>query len=499
MPRKEYGRSKQKLEITNAGKGIRMKKAFIITGSIVGGLLAVYIGVSIFFMSHYRPGTIVNSISCGGKTSAYVIDKNKNKAKSYVLTIKDRKKNQFSLVGVDYDYSYVEKGEEKAVLKSQNGFGWIKGLFSKSRYDLKSSVTFDETKLLEQLNSLELFQKDYIEQPQNAYINIDETQYEMVPEVQGNELIQEAVTKKVLDAVDSSKNVLELSDDCYVAPEILSTDKQLVATKEQIEKYLNATIHYEIDGEDENLSKEEILKLLAVGKDGSVTIKEDKLNGFVQHLATKYNTYGDVREFKTSSGDTVSVGGGDYGWIISKEKERQQILADLEKGQPVSREPVYEQRALHSGLDDIGDTYIEVDYTKQHLWYYLKGELQLDSALVSGNLGAHNGSVDGIYKIVYKERNATLNGEDYSTPVKFFMPFAYNIGFHDASWRDNFGGEIYRRSGSHGCVNLPPKKAKELFELVEKGTPVVAYYREKVTLTNTAAEMSNAYSYVRDN
>ena len=32
--------------------------------------------------------------------------------------------------------------------------------------------------------------------------------------------------------------------------------------------------------------------------------------------------------------------------------------------------------------------------------------------------------------------------------------------------------------------------------LVDKGTPVVAYYREAVTLTNNAAKMSNAYSYV---
>ena len=31
---------------------------------------------------------------------------------------------------------------------------------------------------------------------------------------------------------------------------------------------------------------------------------------------------------------------------------------------------------------------------------------------------------------------------------------------------------------------------------VDKGTPVVAYYREAVTLTNNAAKMSNAYSYV---
>ena len=76
------------------------------------------------------------------------------------------------------------------------------------------------------------------------------------------------------------------------------------------------------------------------------------------------------------------------------------------------------------------------------------------------------------------------------------MPFAYNIGIHDAGWKSKFGGTIYKTAGSHGCINVPPAFAKKLFGMVEVGTPVIAYYREKVELTNNAARMSNAYSYV---
>ena len=50
-------------------------------------------------------------------------------------------------------------------------------------------------------------------------------------------------------------------------------------------------------------------------------------------------------------------------------------------------------------------------------------------------------------------------------------------------------------SGSHGCVNAPFETARALYEMVEVGTPVVAYYREPVVLTNNAAKQSNAYSY----
>lgn len=236
--------------------------------------------------------------------------------------------------------------------------------------------------------------------------------------------------------------------------------------------------------------------MLSISDDGSVSIDDAKVTKYVQQLASKYNTFGRKRSFKTSSGDTIEIGGGDYGWVVSKKKEKAQLLSDLEGGKPVEREPVYEQTALYRGADDIGNTYIEIDYTKQHMWYYKDGALQMESDFVSGNLARQNGSVDGVYKIVYKQRNATLVGEGYSSPVSYFMPFAYNIGIHDASWRDTFGGTIYKTSGSHGCINVPPAFAEQLFNAVDKGTPVVAYYREAVTLTNNAAKMSNAYSYV---
>ena len=76
------------------------------------------------------------------------------------------------------------------------------------------------------------------------------------------------------------------------------------------------------------------------------------------------------------------------------------------------------------------------------------------------------------------------------------MPFAYNVGFHDASWRHGrFGGNIYKTSGSHGCINMPEDKAAKLYELVAVDTPVIAYYREPVKLTAENTKISNAYSY----
>ena len=73
------------------------------------------------------------------------------------------------------------------------------------------------------------------------------------------------------------------------------------------------------------------------------------------------------------------------------------------------------------------------------------------------------------------EEGRTLRGENYATFVNYWMAFYNHYGLHDATWRREFGGDIYLTDGSHGCVNLPKDKAGELFELVEVGTPVIVY------------------------
>jgi murein L,D-transpeptidase YcbB/YkuD len=66
-------------------------------------------------------------------------------------------------------------------------------------------------------------------------------------------------------------------------------------------------------------------------------------------------------------------------------------------------------------------------------------------------------------------------GEDYSTPVKYWMPFNKNIGFHDAPWRSEFGKDIFLTKGSHGCINMPPDAAKKMYKYMERGVAVVVY------------------------
>jgi lipoprotein-anchoring transpeptidase ErfK/SrfK len=162
--------------------------------------------------------------------------------------------------------------------------------------------------------------------------------------------------------------------------------------------------------------------------------------------------------------------------ISEYKKEVEQLKEDILSGLPVEREPVYTTSGCQRSGNEYGDTYLEVDMSNQKVYFIQDGDIILTSDCVTGNTSRGRGTPTGIFSVMYKARNVVLRGRDYASPVTYWMPFYNGCGFHDASWRGSFGGSIYRYSGSHGCVNMPISKAKELYSLVYAGIPVITYY-----------------------
>jgi len=151
------------------------------------------------------------------------------------------------------------------------------------------------------------------------------------------------------------------------------------------------------------------------------------------------------------------------------------LIEIIKAGQTIAKEPTYIQKGMTHEVNDIGKTYVEINLTKQHMWFYKNGTLIADTDVVTGNTSLKRGTPAGVYSLKYKVRNANLSGEGYSTPVEVFMPFNGNIGIHDASWKKAFGGSIYLTNGSHGCINTPPSVAKKIFNNIDANTPVICY------------------------
>ena len=180
-----------------------------------------------------------------------------------------------------------------------------------------------------------------------------------------------------------------------------------------------------------------------------------------------------------------TVGGVVHETVIDEDGEAKQLEKDIESHKDVSRPPVFSQtgNGEYSKTLDLGNTYVDVDLSKQHVVYFEKGKKKFESDCVSGCVAAGHSTPTGIFAINNKARNIKLVGggpkkskTHYESFVSYWMCFLGNgYGLHDATWRSNFGGDIYKYSGSHGCVNLPPSKAGELYDMVSVGTIVIVH------------------------
>lgn len=214
----------------------------------------------------------------------------------------------------------------------------------------------------------------------------------------------------------------------------------------------------------------------------NLPIDEEAVAEFVEEFAQKYNTVGDARAFTSLSGKKIKVTGGDYGYAVDQTAETEQLAKDLKSGKEIKREPIWSMTGFvdYSQEDDIGDTYVDISISEQHLWYFKNGKKIVDCPVVTGNRYLHD-TPTGTYGLSYKQRGAVLKGDNgdgtrYESPVSYWMPFYGNYGMHDAPWRSSFGGTIYQGGGSHGCVNMPIPAAKKLFEnLADKNVPIVIH------------------------
>ena len=472
---------------------------FSITLVAAAGCGVIYYGGYNYYSEHFYDDVTINGIDVGRLTAEQAVQKLDRYIGDYLLTVETSKGAKENLLGPNFEYHYQDSGEVQSLLESQDERKWVADYNKPFSFEVAEDITIDTDLLKMQFEALDMCNKDNMTPPTDAYIALnEETQkYELFPETYGNKLMVKKAFAVVLEAALHSEPYVYIDDRYFAQPEILSDDPELTAILDKLDAYMTCSITYELpDGSYEDLDSDTIQTWLKLDKKFNVKIDEEKVDKYVQTLATKYNTYGDKRNFVTSVGDTVIIGGGDYGWVIDKKAEKEQLLQDIAMGGRQVRPLIFEQEARYWGEDDIGNSYAEVDISNQHMYLYLDGELVLDSDVVTGNVNRGNGTPDGIFKINYKEQNATLVGENYTSSVNFFMPFAYNVGFHDAGWRSTFGGSIYLSSGSHGCVNMPRAKAEELFGILPVGTPVIVYYRDEVILTAENARISNAYSYL---
>lgn len=461
-------------------KSINLKELFKnkITGNIiiiVTAIIFTYLLIAIFFTNHFFFNTEINGINLSLKSYEEAPDILKKSINDYKLQIIERDEKIEEILGKDIGLQYNEKNSISNVQDRQASLKWIVGLIKKQNYNIGDLVDYNNENLNNKIKELDCLNKDIIE-PKNVGFKYSNGSYELIEEVYGNKVKKEKLYEAIENSILNGEVKIDLNEKlCYENPEYTVNSEKAMIAKDILNKYVSTKITYLFGDKSEVLDGSRINEWLSVDDNLEVIINEKSVKDYVLELSAKYNTVGIARNFKSSTGKMVEVKGGYYGWKINYVAETRMLLENIKLGAILEKEPIYTQKGLNRDEDDIGDTYVEINLTSQHLWFYKDGKLITQGDVVTGDPGKGYSTKLGTYMLNYKQKEATLRGPNYEAKVTYWMPFNGNIGIHDASWRYSFGGKIYKGNGTHGCVNSPSYLAKTIFENIDEGTPVICY------------------------
>lgn len=299
--------------------------------------------------------------------------------------------------------------------------------------------------------------------------------------------------KAALLAVSQLNKKVALDDTCFAPLVNGASDKQLESAINAANEFLGTNINLKMGGATvATLDGGTLVGWMTFDDALNPTLNTDLVETWVSDLAkTKLDTRGTNRIYARPDGKQINVSGGTYGWV-SNEAELIALVQDAVATKKTGdiEVPTKQQADKYTdmGQPDWG-AYVDIDLSEQYARYYdASGNVLWESHIISGNPNTDHASPTGIYKLNRRDRDQTLigadenkdNKPDYETPVAYWMPFVGNsVGLHDAGWQSSASfnnPNAYTYTGSHGCINLPPAKAAELFDIIQIGVCVISHY-----------------------
>ena len=464
-------------------KTLPYKKIAAWTAAVLAAvLLLTYLGVSIYFRSHYLFNTTINGQDFSKQTVEDARAFFAGQADAYALKITESGGKTEDITGSEIDMSWNDSQALDQILKDQNAFAWPMEYFKETSKEITFDISYDKAALEKKVSSLKAVTAEPI-QPQSAYPEFDGNSYVIKPEVYGTDLDSKKLLKQIHESVARLDEEIDLQKEgFYKAPEYTAESPKLKELCQTLNQYCKASITYEMDIPIV-VDKTLISTWLSYDADFHVTLDEAAIRNWMTEFGRRYDTVGTTRPLTTPTGKATEVSGGTYGWIINEEAEFPALVSSIRNGEVVTKAPACDQTAASHAPQDWGGTFVEVDLTAQHMWYLENGTVVFESDVVTGKNSTP--TPPGVYNILEKLSPTLLVGNIFPetkepenrTPVDFWMRVTWSgIGFHDATWQPAFGGDVYLWNGSHGCINMPYYNAQELYSILQLGTPVVVHY-----------------------
>lgn len=446
--------------------------------TVLSLVVLVYLAFVLTSIDVFYPGTIINGKDYGLKSPAYVENQMYENPADFKFEIKFRDKTEVisgERIGYRIDYrSYLDE-----IKREQNPFLWVTTFWNKP-YTIDRYIIVDYKLLSSELDLLSELDESKMVEPENPKIEVNkDSEVVAVDYCPGTRIDNvEGLKNQIFELIKSGGTSIDVAEEGYYAEAEYKVDSdRVVRCLERCNKIVSLNITYQYGDYEVALTPEQLFSTIRIADNYNTLVSKEKVGAVVESFSRLHDTYNRPRTFKTHSGKKITINNGDYGWQIDCENETIALYNNIIHYDNVTRTPTFEVSGYtyDEDKDDVGDFYAEVDIENQHMYLVKNGRTIMDSDVVTGNVYLRRATPTGIYSVDYKQSPSVLRGEDYESKVTYWMPFNGGVGFHDATWRGSFGGQIYLGGGSHGCVNMPFSKAQELYGYIEEGMPVIVY------------------------
>ncbi|WP_144548091.1 L,D-transpeptidase family protein [Bacillus sp. X1(2014)] len=454
-----------------------------ITGSLLFFIILLIAAVWYYQANHFNSQIKINGIKVGGLTAEKALKKLKTTTLKNAVYVGD----QQVFDGKDTLMGFLEKdlSQVKKILKGQYTFFPSSKANSYSLMPGKQDYFRSQT-LKKQVEEKLLAMNHSLKVPKDAVVRLEQGKIIVTNSVSGE---QYDVPSLLMDYDKHGYNSEIHLDPVYIQP--IKEDSEFVKNQQKkLEEFLVQTVNYKVQDKVFTLKAGELIKDASISKDLQIKIKDEgKIKTKIAEINNSQSTLNKDFSFKTHSGSVRTVKAKGYGWAINVDKEIPRIMKAFESGKKsVSASNIYGNGWKGEGYgydtvknNGIGNTYAEVSIADQRIWIYKNGKLVVTTNVVTGNQSTQHDTTPGVWYILYKQTPAVLTGREngkitYQTPVQYWVPFTNDgQGLHDANWRSNWGGNIYKSNGSHGCVNTPPSVMKSVYDNLSTYDPVVVY------------------------
>ncbi|MBS5478348.1 MAG: L,D-transpeptidase family protein [Coriobacteriia bacterium] len=468
-----------------------LRIAGITAGVVLALLVIAYAAGCIFFMGRLWPNTHVDNIDFSLKSRAEALDELATMSSDLTMRVSGQNVD-FTLTSANAGLSFDTQAAVEQMISHVSPWQWPVQIGLMHDESDVVSTSFNRDLIQAAVEAAIAPYNATASDPVDASVAYDPTSmsYVVLPGALGTKLDPVAVTDAIVAALSNESESATLTSDVLVRQNITADDPTLQQSAATANSYLGASSNLTVNGTvvatiNGNLVKD----WLVFNPDGTVALDDARLVEWVNALEAQIDDVGGTHTYTRPDGKVITVSGGTYGWITDGAAIEQLVRDTITNAVVGDQELPFKQTAAvyNPGGQVWGARYVDVDISEQYARFYdYDGSLIWETPVITGATFDDRETPTGVYTLNNKALNQTLIGKAdpvtgepiYRTPVTYWMPFIGNaVGLHDASWQSSFGGTLYTtEAGSHGCINLPPDKAAEIWDLIQIGDVVITHY-----------------------